>query len=272
MTRFRSKRKFPQLANSSIKYSCVFYEGQHDDARTNLALALTAEVHGADILNYCEVVRFIKAKEFDSLSHTSSSPDKVVAAVLHDRLSDEEFTVFSKSILLCGGPFTDSLRELEDSNATKVITGASGVHIVLPAHFAPAGIGMVDMSTSDGRFLFFLPWQGHVLVGTTDVQCDPNNDRPEPTEKEIQWLLKEASKYLSPELQLRRQDVLSAWSGIRPLAVDPHTTSAGSSSSVSSTTAKASRDHIVSHNPISGMVFVTGGKWTTYREMYLLKC
>lgn len=75
--------------------------------------------------------------------------------------------------------------------------------------------------------------------------------------QEIKWLLNEASKYLSPELRLRRQDVLSAWAGIRPLASDPHSTS----------TAAVSRDHVVSHNKETGVVFISGGKWTTYREM-----
>ncbi len=75
--------------------------------------------------------------------------------------------------------------------------------------------------------------------------------------QEIKWLLHEASKYLNPELRLRRQDVLSAWAGIRPLAIDPH----------ADNTASASRDHVVSHNPQTGVVFVSGGKWTTFREM-----
>lgn len=81
--------------------------------------------------------------------------------------------------------------------------------------------------------------------------------RPEAEEDEIRWVLTEASKYLSPELRVRRQDVLSAWSGVRPLAIDPHATG----------TASASRDHVISHNPSSGVVFISGGKWTTYREM-----
>ena len=99
--------------------------------------------------------------------------------------------------------------------------GASGVHVVLPSYYAPSGIGLVDMNTSDGRFLFFLPWEGHVLVGTTDRKAVPTM-RPIPLENEINWILTEASKYLTTELQVRRSDVLSAWSGIRPLAYDPH--------------------------------------------------
>ena len=112
------------------------------------------------------------------------------------------------------------------------------------------------MATSDGRFLFFLPWLGHTIVGTTDRKTEPTMS-PVATEDEIQWVINEASKYLSPELHVRRKDVLSAWSGIRPLALDP----------TSSDTASASRDHVVSYNPESGVVFLAGGKWTTYREM-----
>ena len=115
---------------------------------------------------------------------------------------------------------------------------------------------MVDMATSDGRFLFFLPWLGHTIVGTTDRKEDPTMT-PLAQEDDIQWVINEASKYLSPELKVRRKDVLSAWAGIRPLAVDPN----------ASDTASASRDHVVSHNEHTGVVFVAGGKWTTYREM-----
>ena len=94
------------------------------------------------------------------------------------------------------------------------------------------------MATSDGRFLFLLPWQGHVVVGTTDTVCDNITMRPEPEEKQIQWLLNECSKYLNPELKVRREDVLSAWSGIRPLAVDPH----------AKDTSTVSRDHVRTEN------------------------
>lgn len=253
MTKSRAQRKFPQLANNQVKYCSVFYEGMHDDARTNLAIAQTAAKEGAAIANYCEVVRFLK----DDVTQ----PNRVTGAILRDVRTNETFPVHAKSILLCGGPFTDDLRRLEDAQAKTAVTGASGIHIVLPSYFAPSGIGLVDMNTSDGRFLFFLPWNDHVLVGTTDHKCQPTM-RPVPDETEIKWLLNEASKYLAPELQLRRQDVLSAWAGIRPLAVDPH-----SSSSSLQDTASVSRDHVISHNPSTGVVFVSGGKWTTYREM-----
>lgn len=255
MTRSRARRKFPQLANSEIKYCPVFYEGQHNDARTNLAIGMTAALYGADMLNYCEVVKFIYEND--------DSEGKVTGAIVRDTLTGESFPIRAKSVLICAGVFTDELRRLKSPTCKSAVEGASGVHIVLPSYYAPSGFGLVDMNTSDGRFLFFLPWQGHVLVGTTDHQCAPTT-RPVPMESEIQWILTEAAKYLSPELRLRRQDVLSAWKGIRPLATDPNTTS--TSNSVEETS-QASRDHVISVDKKSNVVFIAGGKWTTYREM-----
>lgn len=170
MTRTRARRKFPQLSNDKIKYCPVFYEGSHDDARTNLAIAQTAAMHGAAIGNYCEVVAFMK-----------DGNGRVVGARVKDLVGNEEFDLRARSVLMCGGPFTDDIRAMEDSNAKPAVNGASGVHIVLPHYFAPEGIGLVDMSTSDGRFLFFLPWQGHVVVGTTDHKCKATM-RPMPEE------------------------------------------------------------------------------------------
>jgi glycerol-3-phosphate dehydrogenase len=249
MSRQRALRKFPQLDCGKIKYCSVFYEGMHDDARTNLAVAQTAALEGAVVLNYLQATSFLREGEGEATG-------RVVGARVEDKVTGDSFAIRAKSVLLCGGPFTDELRRLEEPHCSPAVTGAAGTHIVLPAYFAPAGIGLVDMSTSDGRFLFFLPWNDHVLVGTTDHPCRPSM-RPVAQEAEIMWLLHEASKYLSPELRLRRGDVLSAWAGIRPLASDPH----------ASSSAQASRDHVVSHNPHTGVVFVSGGKWTTFREM-----
>jgi glycerol-3-phosphate dehydrogenase len=191
MNKSRSERKFPQLNNQEIKYCSVFYEGMHDDARTNLAIAQTAAIEGAVIVNYCEATSFL----------TDETTKKVTGAVVVDKETKEKITVKAKGVLICGGPFTDEIRQMEDSQAKEAVTGASGIHIILPSYYNPtgkltdclllfsdvsfrflfAGIGLVDMSTSDGRFLFFLPWNEHVLVGTTDHKCKANS-RPIPDE------------------------------------------------------------------------------------------
>jgi glycerol-3-phosphate dehydrogenase len=248
MTPRRAKRKFPHLNTKQLKYASVFYEGCHDDARTNLAIAQTASVYGAAIANYVEVTSLIKSNGY--------SGSEVKGVRMRDNVSGNEFEVRGKSVLFCGGPFTDELLALENKDNKKVVKGASGVHIVLPGYYAPTNMGMVDMQTSDGRFLFFLPWMDHVVVGTTDRPADATM-RPVPEEIEIQWILAEAAKYLNPELVCRRSDVLSAWSGVRPLAEDP----------TADPTSGASRDHVLVHNDTTGVTWISGGKWTTYREM-----
>lgn len=192
MTPKRARRKFPQLSNSEIKYCSIFYEGTHDDSRTNLAIAQTAAIEGACIANYCEAISLIRDTTGASVptatdiaatagSSTESPHGRVVGATVRDAETGKEFTIRAKSVLLCGGPFTDELRKMEDPNCKGAINGASGIHIVLPAYFAPENIGLVDMNTSDGRFMFFLPWKSHVIVGTTDHECKPTM-RPIPDE------------------------------------------------------------------------------------------
>ena len=260
-----AKTKFPQLKQDyedggKLKYCSVFYEAQHNDARTNLAIALTAASKGAHISNYVEAVKLI----------TEDKDSKVVVgARVRDRMTGDEWTVRAKEVVLAGGPFTDSLRRMEhgavdgDDKEGKhdafeaVVSGAAGSHIVLPRKYLPDDMGMLDVQTSDNRFMFILPWQGHTLVGTTDSPS-PAQTLPQPPEDEIEWLLRESQTYLKKDETLTwdRSEVLSAWRGWRPLAVDPY--AAGG---------QVSRDHVISFNPESRVFFIAGGKWTTWREM-----
>lgn len=112
---------------------------------------------------------------------------------------------------------------------------------------------MLDPATSDGRVIFFLPWQGNAIAGTTD-SASPVTANPIPKEEEIQWILGEVRNYLSKDIQVRREDVLSAWSGIRPLVRDP----------AAKDTQGLVRNHMINVSP-SGLLTIAGGKWTTYR-------
>lgn len=241
----RAERKFPQL-DADLKYTQIFYEGQHNDARTATCIALTAAEEGAAVTNYTEMIGTI----------TDGDDKTVIGIKCRDNLTGELFDIYAQSIIFAGGPFTDSLRKISSPDSQPAVSAAAGTHVVLPRYYAPNGIGMLDMNTSDGRFLFFLPWQGSVLVGTTDRKGAAVTD-PGPPEEEIQWILKEVEKYLSDDLKVRRGDVLSAWQGWRPLASDPNAPPG----------APVSRDHVISTDPVTGITFITGGKWTTYREM-----
>ena len=243
----KSKLAFPQLCDREIKYCSVFYEAQHNDSRTNLAIAMTAAEYGCHIANYVEMTSVIY------------NNGRAEGIWVRDRMTGHEFSIYSNKIIFSGGPFTDSLRQMEndglDDNKPmkKVVASASGTHVVLPGYYSPNNMGLLDFNTSDGRFLFYLPWLSHTLVGTTDVKCAAQTI-PKAPEDEIQWILNESSKYLSDDVRVRRSDVLSAWRGWRPLAAAPDSD-------------VISRDHVIYENPDSGIIYIAGGKWVTWREM-----
>ena len=242
----RAKEVFPQI-DDAVKYCSVLYEGQHDDARTCTSIALTAALKGATIANHVEVIEILQEGPAGATA---------TGARCKDRITGEEFDVRARAIVFAGGPFTDSLRTMEDSKCKPTVAAGAGTHIVLPGYYSPSEMGLADMRTSRGAFLFFLPWKGATVVGTTDKK-EPAQTSPHVDEDEIQYLLNEVGRYLSPDLQVRRADVLSAWRGWRPLAKDPYAPPGS----------PVSRDHLISTNPATGITFVTGGKWTTYREM-----
>ncbi|CAI9296151.1 unnamed protein product [Lactuca saligna] len=242
-----SAELFPTLARKgkdrSLKGTVVYYDGQMNDSRVNVGLACTAALAGASVLNHAEVVSLIK----------EDGGDRVIGARIRDNLSGTEFETYAKVIVNAGGPFCDSVRKLADKDAKPMICPSSGVHIVLPDYYSPEGMGLIVPKTKDGRVVFMLPWLGRTVAGTTDSNTSITM-LPEPHEDEIEFILDAICDYLN--VKVRRTDVLSAWSGIRPLATDPN----------AKNTESISRDHVVCED-FPGLVTITGGKWTTYRSM-----
>lgn len=238
---------FPTLARKgkdrSLKGTVVYYDGQMNDSRLNVGLACTAALAGAAVLNHAEVVSFLK----------DEASDRVIGARIRDNLTGQEFDTYAKVVVNAAGPFCDSVRKMADKEARPMICPSSGVHIVLPDYYSPEGMGLIVPKTKDGRVVFMLPWLGRTVAGTTDSNTTITL-LPEPHEDEIQFILDAICDYLN--VKVRRADVLSAWSGIRPLATDP---SAKNTESIS-------RDHVVCED-YPGLVTITGGKWTTYRSM-----
>lgn len=144
---------------------------------------------------------------------------------------------------------------MDHSITRKICQPSSGVHIVLPDYYSPQNMGLLDPDTSDGRVIFFLPWQKHTMAGTTDTPCEIS-DRPSPHEDDVTFIINEIKNYLNSDVQVRRGDILSAWSGIRPLVSDPN----------KANTESLARNHIV-HVSDNKLVTIAGGKWTTYRSM-----
>lgn len=238
---------FPTLTRKgkdrSLKGTVVYYDGQMNDSRLNVGLACTAALAGAAVLNHAEVISFIK----------DEGTERIIGARIRDNLSGKEFDTYAKVVVNAGGPFCDSIRKLADKDAQTMICPSSGVHIVLPDYYSPEGMGLIVPKTKDGRVVFMLPWLGRTVAGTTDSNTSITM-LPEPHEDEIQFILDAICDYLN--VKVRRSDVLSAWSGIRPLAMDPK----------AKNTESISRDHVVCED-YPGLVTITGGKWTTYRSM-----
>ena len=160
-----------------------------------------------------------------------------------------------QGVINATGPFTDALLTLDNPSHKPIVQPSSGIHITLPNYYSPRKMGLLDPATSDGRVIFFLPWQGNTIAGTTDTPAKVSRE-PHASEEDIRWVLEEVRNYLSPDIKVRRGDVLSAWSGLRPLVSNPGAAS----------TEGLVRNHMI-HVSDSGLLTIAGGKWTTYRAM-----
>lgn len=256
LSKGKALEKFPMLRSDSLVGAMVYYDGAHNDSRTNIALALTAATYGATVANHVEVVSLIRSKVTDE---SGKEKEVVSGAVVRDTLSGKTWEVKAKGVINATGPFTDALRKMDEGDKCEnLVIPSAGVHIVLPDYYSPRDMGLLDPATSDGRVIFFLPWEGNTISGTTDTPTTLS-DQPRPLEEEISFILKEVSNYLNQDVTVRRGDVLAAWSGIRPLVKDPTTLGKAGTQGLA-------RNHIITISD-SKLLTIAGGKWTTYREM-----
>lgn len=248
----------PQLDDKNLKAGLVYHDGSFNDARLNSTLALTAVENGATVLNYFEVVQLLK-----------SADNKVEGVIAKDLETGEDVKIKAKSVINATGPYSDVILNMDkavdgvaskDATTPRMVVPSAGVHVVLPEYYCPKDMGILDAQTSDGRVMFFLPWQGKVLAGTTDVPLNKIPENPTPTEADIEDILHELQHYI--KFPVRREDVLSAWAGIRPLVRDPRTIKEGEKSG----TQNLVRNHLLFTSE-TGLTTISGGKWTTYREM-----
>ena len=225
-------------------------DGAHNDSRMNVSLAMTAALYGCTVVNHMQVTGL-----------TKDSSGKLNGAQLKDLVPGkngqdaQEFTVRARGIINTTGPFSDGIRKMDDPQAKNIVAPSSGVHIILPGYYSPSDMGFIDPHTSDGRVVFFLPWQGNTIAGTTDEPTKVTS-MPQPSEHDINWILSEVRGYFPPNISVERGDVLAAWSGIRPLVRDPAVKDSEG----------LVRNHLITISS-SGLLTCAGGKWTTYRQM-----
>jgi glycerol-3-phosphate dehydrogenase len=241
-------RELPGARPQGLRGGVRYWDGQFDDARLAIALARTAAARGALLLNHVEV---------EGLLHDGG---RVAGAVARDRETGATWSVRARAVVNATGVWVDALREHDargqGMRATPMVAPSQGLHLVVDRAFLPGDRALLVPSTADGRVLFAVPWLGRVILGTTDTPREDLAQEPAPFAEEVDFVLREAGRYLARAP--RREDVASAWVGLRPL-VRP----AGDDGSE---TRRLSREHVVSISR-SGLVTVTGGKWTTYRAM-----
>ncbi|KAF1810212.1 DAO-domain-containing protein [Eremomyces bilateralis CBS 781.70] len=250
LTKSKALDAFPMLKQEGLCGALVYYDGAHNDSRMNVSLAMTAALYGATVVNHMEVTSLEK----DAAGRVCGAKVKDLVPGRNGEKTSE-ITIRAKGVINATGPFTDAIRKMDDPSVQEIVAPSSGVHVILPGYYSPQHMGLIDPSTSDGRVIFFLPWQGNTIAGTTDTPTDITQN-PVANEEEIGWILNEIRGYLAPEINVRRGDVLAAWSGIRPLVRDPK----------AQKTEGLVRNHLVTTSA-SGLLTCSGGKWTTYREM-----
>ena len=233
----------PGLRTKGLRGGVRYYDGQFDDARLALNLAQTAAEKGAVVLNYFKVVKLLKDKE------------KMSGLVAIDMETKKEHVLNTRAVVNATGVFVDDILKMENAAAKPMIKPSQGVHLMLDKSFLDSSTALMIPKTSDGRVLFAVPWHDHLLVGTTDTPTEKHVLEPKALDREIGFILDTVRQYLATPPE--RKDVLSVFAGLRPLAApenDEHPTK------------EISRDHKLFVNP-SGLVTITGGKWTTYRKM-----
>ncbi|NNG27670.1 MAG: FAD-dependent oxidoreductase, partial [Ignavibacteriaceae bacterium] len=235
-------QRIPTLETEGLRGGVIYYDGQFDDSRLLINMVQTADELGTNILNYLKVASLIKIN------------DITIGVTAIDVETGNQYELIAKVVINATGVFTDSIRMLDDRNVKPIIAPSRGTHIVLDKSFLPGDNAIMVPHTSDGRILFAIPWLNHVVVGTTDVEIDDPTLEPNADEDEIDFLLTTASKYLVKDPT--KEDILSIFSGIRPLVTKGN----------DENTASISREHTILISR-SGLITVAGGKWTTYRKM-----
>jgi glycerol-3-phosphate dehydrogenase len=243
LSRKETLERIPNLEPDGLRGSVLYFDGQFDDARLAVNMAQTAAEHGAVVLNYVEVNGLIR------------EGSRVAGVVGRDLESGEDLAVRASVVINATGVWTDGLRRLDDTEASPMITVSRGSHIVLDRSFLPGEHALMVPKTDDGRVLFAIPWHGQVIVGTTDMPVRTADPEPIPRDDEIDYLLRHAGRYLSR--RPTRDDVRSVFAGLRPLV---------SSEAGPDDTARLAREFVLDVSA-SGLVTITGGKWTTYRKM-----
>ena len=238
----------PTLPVERLAGAYLYYDAQADDARLTLTIARTAaHEFGAVVANGCTVTGFVK-----------DAAGRVAGADIE--ADGRTFVVRAASVVNATGVWADDVRALDEGRHPGSLRPAKGVHITVPWSKVQNRIAVVVPVPKDKRSVFVVPWGGvdgeyeFTYIGTTDTDYEGSLDDPQCTAEDVEYLLKAIN--FSVNSSVRADDILGSWAGLRPLV----------KSATSGRTADLSRRHRVARSD-SGLISITGGKLTTYREM-----
>ncbi len=238
----RTQEYIKGLDGKRLSGGVAYYDGQFDDARLCVTLALTAVDVSATVLNYAKVTGLIREN------------DKVKGVVIQDTINHETYRARGTVVVNATGVFVDDVLKMDDDGLEKAISPSQGIHIVVDKKFFPGEQALFIPRTDDGRVLFAVPFHDKVIIGTTDTSVDTISLEPVAREDEVEFVINHFNRYVHTGLQ--RSDVKSVFAGLRPLIKIPG----------KKKTAVLPRDHTIWVSK-GGMVNISGGKWTTYRKM-----
>ncbi len=246
-SQFLSKEEILELAPTldpeDLKGGVLYHDGQFDDARLAISIAKTVKTHNqaSGVLNYFPVTGLLK------FNH------KISGVSVKDHFTGKEYEVKSKVVINASGVFTDTVMRMDEGSHENIIHPSQGIHLVVDKEFLPGDTAIMIPRTDDGRVLFAVPWHDKIVLGTTDTPVDSVSAEPIPLQEEIEFILTHIGRYLSKDPQ--PVDIRSMFAGLRPLVKGK-----------SKNTASLSRDHFITVSE-TGLITITGGKWTTYRKM-----
>ncbi len=247
LSREETLAAIPTLEPEGLRGGVSYQDGQFDDARLAITLMRTLLDEGGTAINHVPVVSLLKSP--------GDRGGLVRGAVVRDAETGDEREIEARVVVNATGALADQVRRLDEPASEPILAPSQGIHLVLDRSFQPGESAILVPHTDDGRVLFAVPWHGRVVVGTTDEPAADLSLEPRATAEEVEFLLTHIARYLTRDPA--PDDVLSCFAGLRPLVRHDGETAK---------TAALSRDHTIVISP-SGLVTITGGKWTTYRRM-----
>ena len=239
-------KHIPQIEQKQLKGGVSYHDGQFDDSRLAINLMQTAIDNNASVVNYAGVTDLIKDKK-----------GKVIGVVVEDKISGDIFELTGKCIINATGIFVDDIIKMDNPEEKPMVRPSQGVHLVVDKSFLGGDDAIMIPKTPDGRVMFGVPWHNRVILGTTDTPVKEFVLEPKALEEEVDFILETAGRYLTKKPG--RKDVLCVFAGLRPLA-------APKKHAEEAKTKEISRSHKLLTSD-SGLITITGGKWTTYRIM-----